>query len=78
VIPSAKRAIRALIQHDLPFAFVSNACTFESDKAEQLSKMLETTVKFDLTIIHFDNRILSRLDSSRSSHFSSHTYAMFD
>ncbi len=77
MIPSAKRAIRALIQHDVPFAFVSNACTLESDKADQLSKMLETPVKYNLTKTHFNQVILIHLDSSWSSNFSSHTNALF-
>jgi len=61
VIQSAKKAIRTLIQQDVPFAFVSNACSFESDKAEQLSKMLGVSIHPDQVILaHTPMRCLTQ------------------
>lgn len=46
MIPAAKLAIQKLIQYNIPFVFVSNTCMFESEKADQLSKLLEVPVCF--------------------------------
>ncbi|CAF1345859.1 unnamed protein product [Rotaria sordida] len=43
-IKVAKPAIQTLIQLNAPIVFVSNTCMFESDKAKQLSALLEVTI----------------------------------
>ncbi len=47
VIPAAKLAVQELIQFNVPSVFVSNTCMLESEKAEQLSKMLDVPVRDD-------------------------------
>ncbi|CAF1188561.1 unnamed protein product [Rotaria sordida] len=44
VIPAAKLAIKKLVQYDIPHIFVSNTCMLETEKAEQLSNMLEVPI----------------------------------
>ncbi|CAF2677587.1 unnamed protein product [Rotaria sp. Silwood2] len=44
VIPAAKLAIQKLVQYNVPFVFVSNTCMLETEKAEQLSNMLEVSI----------------------------------
>jgi HAD superfamily hydrolase (TIGR01456 family) len=43
-IAVAKPAIQALVQLNVPIVFLSNTCTFEADKAKQLSAMLGITI----------------------------------
>ncbi|CAF3599710.1 unnamed protein product [Rotaria sp. Silwood1] len=43
-ITVAKPAIQTLIQLNVPIVFVSNTCMLESDKAKQLSALLEVTI----------------------------------
>ena len=46
-------AIQQLVRHNVPFVFVSNTCMMESEKAEQLSDMLEVHVSYYIIQIFF-------------------------
>ncbi|UJR28131.1 hypothetical protein I4U23_009388 [Adineta vaga] len=50
-IAVAKPAIHTLIQLNIPVVFLSNTCVLESDKAKQLSSMLDITINPEQVVL---------------------------
>ncbi|CAF1131441.1 unnamed protein product [Adineta ricciae] len=50
-IPAAKLALQKLHKLNVPYIFVSNTCMLESEKADQLAKMLEVPVPSDQVVL---------------------------
>ncbi|CAF3950627.1 unnamed protein product [Rotaria magnacalcarata] len=64
VIPAAKLAIKKLVEYNIPYVFVSNTCMLETEKAEQLSNMLEVPVHpKQVVLAHTPMRCLSDFHS---------------
>ena len=67
VIPAARRATQQLNHLEIPYVFVSNTCMLESEKADQLSALLGTSVSrqrfihftsgFDVSLRFFLNKL---------------------
>ncbi|CAF0730523.1 unnamed protein product [Adineta steineri] len=64
VISAAKVALQELVQFNVPYVFVSNTCMLESEKAEQLSEMLEVPVLAEQVVLaHTPMRCLTEYHS---------------